>query len=173
MRQAMRRSITAFVLVSLPLAGALAWAQAPSGATAAAAGGSGLDLNALDRAVDPCTDFYRFACGTWTASNPIPSDRSRWGRFDELQERNFDILHRILDEAAAGRDPESKKIGDYYASCMDEAAVQSKGLAALQPESPRSRTSTVCLSSSVPSTPSASTRSLALAPIPTSRTRKP
>jgi putative endopeptidase len=129
MRQAMHRSILAFVLVSLPLAGALAWAQAPSGSanTGAAAAGSGLDLRALNRAVDPCTDFYQFACGTWTANNPIPSDRSRWGRFDELQEHNNDILHRVLEEAAAGRDPESKKIGDYYASCMDEPAIEKKG----------------------------------------------
>src|SRR5258708_18888962 len=88
---------------------------------------SGLQLDALDRSADACTDFYQFACGGWIAKNPVPADRSGWGRFDELQEHNNDVLHRILETAAAGRDPESKKIGDYYASCMDETAIDAKG----------------------------------------------
>src|SRR5436190_14159768 len=81
---------------------------------------SGLQLDALDRTADACTDFYRFACGGWIANNPVPSDRASWSRFEELQERNNETLRKILDAAAAGRDPESKKIGDYYASCLDE-----------------------------------------------------
>ena len=68
-----------------------------------------------------CTDFYQFACGGWLAANPIPADRPRWGRFDELQERNDEVLRRVLEAAAAGRDAAAKKIGDYYATCMDEA----------------------------------------------------
>src|SRR6266540_1605987 len=61
----------------------------------------GFDINALERAVDPCVNFYRFACGTWMAKNPIPADQSRWGRFDELQERNREVLHEILEGLAA------------------------------------------------------------------------
>ena len=54
---------------------------------------SGLQLDALDKTADACTDFYQFACGGWIAKNPVPADRSGCGRFDELQERNNDTLH--------------------------------------------------------------------------------
>lgn len=128
MRRNIRRPIIALLLVSLPLATTLVVAQSGSPAVASA---SGLDLAAIDRRADPCTDFYQFACGEWTARNQIPPDRARWGRFDELQEKNNTILRRILDEAALGRDAESRKIGDYYASCMDEAGVEQKGAAPL------------------------------------------
>ena len=101
--------------------------------TTAQQASSGLQLDALDRSADACTDFYQFACGGWIAKNPVPSDRSGYGRFDELQERNNDVLHTILDSAAAGGAPESKKIGDYYASCMDESAIDARGAAALDP----------------------------------------
>ena len=94
---------------------------------------SGLQLDAIDRSADACTDFFQYACGAWMAKNPIPADRSSWGRFDELQERNNETLRKILDAAAAGRDPSSKKIGDYYASCMDETAINAKGAAPLDP----------------------------------------
>ena len=122
----MQRRMLAFVFVSLPLAAALATAQARSQ--------SGLELQALNRSVDPCTDFYQFACGEWLANNPVPPDRSSWGRFEEVAERNSATLRTILDAAASGRDPETKKIGDYYASCMDEAAIDKKGAAPLDPE---------------------------------------
>jgi endothelin-converting enzyme/putative endopeptidase len=133
MRQAMHRFLLAFLFVALPGAGALVWGQnaAPGAAPRSA---SGLDLNAINHGADPCTDFYQFACGAWMAANPIPSDRSRWGRFDELQERNNDILHAILDEASTGRSADTRKIGDYYASCMDEAGIEKKGAAPLGPD---------------------------------------
>jgi len=102
-------------------------------ARSASAGASGLQLDALDRSADACTDFYQFACGGWTAKNPVPADRSSWGRFEELQERNNETLHKILETAAAGRDAEQKKIGDYYASCMDEAGINQRGAAPLDP----------------------------------------
>jgi endothelin-converting enzyme/putative endopeptidase len=91
----------------------------------------------LDRAVDPCTDFYAFACGKWLRANPIPADQAAWGRFHELAERNREILHQILEKAATPdpqRNAVMQKIGDYYASCMDEAAINQKGLAAIQPD---------------------------------------
>jgi putative endopeptidase len=125
MQQAMHRSVLALIFVALPLAGGLLWAQGAASGPAASL--SGLDLSALNRSVQPCDDFYQFACGTWAANNPIPSDRSRWGSFDELSERNNDVLHQILDRAATGKDADTKKIGDYYASCMDEATIETKG----------------------------------------------
>jgi len=128
----MRRLLAASSVVALPLAGALLFAQGAA-APSEGAGRSGLDLNAIDRSVDPCSDFYAFACGAWQASHPIPADRPRWGRFDELQERNLDILRAVLEAAAAGRDAARRQIGDSYASCMDEGAIERLGGAPLEP----------------------------------------
>jgi endothelin-converting enzyme/putative endopeptidase len=111
----------------------------PSEPKSGAAGDSltGFDVNALDRTVDPCVDFYKFACGAWMASHPIPPDQSRWGRFNELQEHNREVLHQILEALAAPdskRGPLDRKIGDYYASCMDEKAIDALGLKPIQPD---------------------------------------
>ena len=95
------------------------------------------DLGAMDKTVDPCDDFYQYACGTWRKNNPIPSDQSRWGRFNELADYNRQFLHNILEKASANdpkRTPVMQKIGDMYQSCMDEATVNSKGSAPLKPE---------------------------------------
>src|SRR5690242_7103437 len=102
----MRRLLIAAVFVALPAAAALVWAQGPKAATGAArppASASGLDLSAIDRSVEPCTDFFQFACGAWIKEHPIPADCPRWGSFDAVQEHNLDILHTILEDAAAGR----------------------------------------------------------------------
>src|SRR3974390_1346086 len=94
------------------------------------------DLTAIDKTVDPCNDFYQFACGAWIKNNPIPPDQSSWGRFNELHERNQYLLRGILDKQSAndpGRSPVNQKIGDYYAACMDETTIESKGLAPIKP----------------------------------------
>jgi endothelin-converting enzyme/putative endopeptidase len=90
------------------------------------------DLDALDRSVEPCQGFYRFACGGWIRANPVPSDQSRWGRFELLREYNRALTKQILEKAAANRnsrDPNERKIGDYYAACMDERTINANGLA--------------------------------------------
>jgi putative endopeptidase len=95
------------------------------------------DLGAMDKTADPCEDFYQYSCGSWRKNNPIPSDQSRWGRFNELNEYNHQILHLILEKASAEdpkRSPVMQKVGDMYGSCMDESAVNAKGAAPLQPE---------------------------------------
>jgi predicted metalloendopeptidase len=81
-------------------------------------------------------DFYQFACGGWVKSNPIPSDQSIWSRFGELAERNRQELRGVLEQAAKAtkRDANEQNIGDYYSACMDEAAIEKKGVAALKPE---------------------------------------
>jgi putative endopeptidase len=91
---------------------------------------SGVDLTALDKTADPCADFYQFACGGWIKNHPIPADRASYGRFNELQDRNNEILRDILENAAKpDAAPELRKVGDYYASCMAEPAIEAKGTA--------------------------------------------
>jgi len=104
---------------------------------AASAQITGIDLSAIDRAANPCSDFYQYACGMWVKNNAIPSDQPSWGRFQELAQRNRELLHGILEKAAddkVKRTPVQQQIGDYYASCMDEKAVEAKGAAPIQPD---------------------------------------
>ena len=94
------------------------------------------DVTAIDKSTDPCVDFYQYACGTWMKNNPIPPDKSRWGRFDELYERNLYILRDLLTEAQApGKHTATETmVGAYYASCMDESTIEKKGVSPLTPE---------------------------------------
>lgn len=93
------------------------------------------DVTAIDKSVDPCNDFFQYACGNWLAKNPIPADQSAWGRFNELNERNQRTLRDILETASAkpNRSALEQKIGDYFQSCMDEKAIEGHGIEPLQP----------------------------------------
>ncbi len=110
------------------------WAQSPGSGAQTSAGG--VDLGAIDKAVDPCTDFYQYACGTWMKKNPIPADESRWGRFNELMERNETILRGILEDAEKneGRSAIDQKIGGFYQSCMNEPQIEQLGSTPLSAE---------------------------------------
>ena len=93
------------------------------------------DLTAIDKAADPCTDFYQYACGNWVKSNPIPGDQVRWARsFSLLQERNRYLLWQELDAAATSpTSPLEKQYGNYFAACMNTDLVEQKGLQPLEP----------------------------------------
>jgi endothelin-converting enzyme/putative endopeptidase len=94
-----------------------------------------LDLADMDRAVDPCADFYRFACGGSQKNNPIPADQASWDVYAKLYFDNQQFLWGILRDAAAAtnRTPVQQKIGDYFAACMDMTAIDRKGLDPLKP----------------------------------------
>ena len=94
-------------------------------------------IDQVDKTLDPCTDFFQYACSKWIKANPIPADQGGWGTFNMLAIWNIAAVHNTLEEAAqpsANRTPVQQKVGDYFASCMDEAAINKAGLKPLQPE---------------------------------------
>ena len=93
--------------------------------------GPGFSIDNIDKTLDPCVDFYQYACGNWLKTAEIPADQSSWVSFVELDERNLLTLRGILEKASIndqGRTAIEQKIGDFYGSCMDEKTVNAKGL---------------------------------------------
>jgi len=127
-------------LISLALAcSPLLAAAEPTAGSSTTAGilKSGVYLQNLDKAVRPQDDFYRHINGGWLATAQIPADRSNYGTFTKLQEDAERDLRDILEEAAKAKAPagsDAQKVGDYYASFLDEAAVEARGLQPLQDE---------------------------------------
>ena len=96
-----------------------------------------LDVSSMDRTVDPCVDLYKFSCGGWQAKNPIPPDQTSWSVYAKLYEDNLTFLRAMLEEAAKPdpqRNAVTQKIGDFYAACMDEGAVEKRGAASIKTE---------------------------------------
>ena len=95
-----------------------------------------LDVTAMDRSVDPCSDFYEFSCGGWEKKNPIPVDQAAWSVYGKLNDDNYRFLWGILDDLAKAepkRGPVEAQIGDFFSACMDEAAIEKLGRTPLQP----------------------------------------
>ena len=97
-----------------------------------------LDVGGMDPSAAACTDFYQYGNGKWLQANPIPSDRPRWGTFDELRQRNQNDLRQILEKLAADKSAapgsDERKLGDFYGACMDEAGIESAGISPIKPE---------------------------------------
>ena len=94
------------------------------------------DAAQVDKSLDPCTDFFEYACHKWNKENPIPSDQAGWGTFNLLGIWNLAAVRNTLEEAekvSPSRTPAEQKAGDYYASCMNEAEVNAAGVKPLQP----------------------------------------
>ncbi len=123
-----------FLLASLLLMLSLSVAQT---STANDLDNGRFSINNIDKTVDPCTDFYQYACGNWLKRTEIPADQSSWVSFIELDERNQGTMRGVLDKAAVaapGRDAITQKIGDFYGACMDDKAADAKGSEPLKPE---------------------------------------
>jgi endothelin-converting enzyme/putative endopeptidase len=93
-----------------------------------------IDHSFMDLKADPCGNFFRYACGGWIDANPIPADQSSWGLDQELMQRNQLQLRAILEKAVAASTPDTQRIADFYASCMDEAGIEKLGLTPLKAE---------------------------------------
>lgn len=130
-----------FVALAFASIGILRAGQDPAAAKPSGPTSHGVDLTIMDKTCKPCEDFYHYASGEWLAKNPVPAAYPAWGRFNELAERNRELLHQILENAAAVSKATSgsneQKIGDFYASCMDEKQVNAAGTKPLEPEMAR------------------------------------
>jgi putative endopeptidase len=98
---------------------------------------AGLETRFIDPKADPCVDFQKFACSGFDKLYPIPADRTAYGTGAILNDGNVYALHAMLDKAAAGgagRSANEQKIGDFYSTCMNAAAIDKLGLAPLKAE---------------------------------------
>ena len=96
-----------------------------------------LDVNSMDKSIDPCSNFYQYACGGWRKKNPIPPDQTSWSVYGKLYQDNLNFLRKILEQASSStnhRDAVTQEVGDFYAACMDEVGIEKSGPDPIKPE---------------------------------------
>ncbi len=140
-----RAVLSLLLLLAIPLAvlGQNAVSKPTSDAAAGAAGETAapklehFDPNLTDQSLNPCDDFYKYACNKWLTANPIPADQVYWDTGSSLQLWNENVLRETLEASSKNEPARSavqQKIGDYWAACMDESGIEAAGLKPLQPE---------------------------------------
>jgi putative endopeptidase len=133
----MRTSRLAIIAVLVCLLGVVRATAQSSPASDSAPKLEHFDLSLIDKSLDPCQDFYKYACSKWNAANPIPADQVAWGTGSGLQYWNESILREALEKAApqtSNRTDYEQKIGDYWAACIDESGIDAAGTRDLKPE---------------------------------------
>src|ERR1039458_4785901 len=128
----MMKTIAIFAFILLPLVAAPAADETTTNFSAAPPVPA-FSVDYMDRSVNPATDFYHFADGQWLKNNPVPADKSRWAAFTELAERNWYLIHEILDAAALQSKSlplhsPRREVGDFFASVMDTNRIEKLGL---------------------------------------------
>jgi len=136
MRVAMKRLLSVLLLAATACATRKPPAPAPMPQPKAFLGAHGFDLSQVDRSVSPCDNFYEYAVGGWRKANPLPAIYSRYGRFEEVADRNRQTLRAILEESAkdttAQPGSNTRKVGDFWAACMNESAIETQGAGPIQ-----------------------------------------
>ncbi len=144
-RSRMFTAITAYFLLLTPIAMVAQNLDANSSADSIGASEQAkadpklehFDPNLVDKNLNPCDDFYKYACNKWTSANPIPPDQVAWSTRSGLQLWNETALRETLEASSRddpNRSPVQQKIGDYWTACMDESGIEAAGLKTLQPE---------------------------------------
>jgi putative endopeptidase len=132
----MHRHTSALIFLAAVCLATIAVGSIVSAQTTSAKAQPVLDITSMDTSVDPCADFFAYSCGAWIKKNPIPPDQTSWSVYSKLEDDNKAILREILEGAATpatDRDAVKQKIGDYYAACMDEKAINAAAIKPLQP----------------------------------------
>lgn len=126
-----------FLAVQVPVVHAQAASPAPDDSGSAIKLIPGLDKELIDTSADPCANFVQYACGNFAKLYPTPADLPGYDTLFRIQDHTQIVLHQLLDKVAEKSEqhtPNEQKIGDYYATCMDEKAIDDAGLKPFQPE---------------------------------------